>query len=476
MDNETIKVKAKENIKHNYFKTVIVTFIVYCVLNGGIIYSTKNILDISVYDTNTKEIIKDIDIDEALEKSDKVIEYENNLSNKYKYGIMSYLVNETINTRSLTFTIINAINNIIFNSKLTIGILIIISSLVLIIFRVLFIDILDIGLKRYYLNKKNKIEDILYPYKSKKIFHLSYILFLKNIYLIYYLLTIVKFIPKYYEYKLIPYILAENPHLSKDEVFKLANNLSDNNKLNMFKLDLSLIGFYMLKIITFNLSSIFYFNIYKESIYKEIYLTLKKEKNIDIKYLVIKKDKINYHKEYSLSSYILLFFTFSILGFIWEVLYKFIKHGVLVNRGVMHLFWLPIYGFGGLLILILLKRFKDKPSKVFMYATILCGVIEYLTSFVLEKVWHLRYWDYHGFFLNINGRVCLEGLLFFGLAGYGFTYLLAPLFDNLFNKLNKKIKYSLCLILILLFSGDLIYTIYEPNQGSGISKEVIVDE
>ena len=110
---------------------------------------------------------------------------------------------------------------------------------------------------------------------------------------------------------------------------------------------------------------------------------------------------------------------------------------------------------------------------MFLSAFILCGIVEYGTAWYLETFKHLRYWDYSGYFVNIKGRICLEGLIVFGLGGCGFTYLLAPLFDNLYRKINPKIVNILCIVLVLLFMGDCAYTHIHPHTGQGISQEYV---
>ena len=84
----------------------------------------------------------------------------------------------------------------------------------------------------------------------------------------------------------------------------------------------------------------------------------------------------------------------------------------------------------------------------------------------------MKWWDYSGYFLNLDGRICLEGLLVFGLGGCIFTYIIAPLLDDLFNKINQKVKIIIIMILILLFSLDSIYSHYHPNTGKGITKNI----
>mgnify|MGYP002626561371 CR=1 FL=1 len=119
------------------------------------------------------------------------------------------------------------------------------------------------------------------------------------------------------------------------------------------------------------------------------------------------------------------------VGWIWEVLLHLITHGTFVNRGTMFGPWLPIYGYGGVALLILLKDIRKRQDIYFILSMIIAGVIEFTTSWYLEVFNHLRWWDYRGYFLNINGRICFEGLLVFGLGSLAITYFFAPLLNNL---------------------------------------------
>mgnify|MGYP000694838553 FL=1 len=121
-----------------------------------------------------------------------------------------------------------------------------------------------------------------------------------------------------------------------------------------------------------------------------------------------------------------MFFIFSCIGWLWEVSLHLITDGVFVNRGAMHGPWLPIYGSGGILILTLLKKFRDKPYLCFILIFVLCGFLEYTTSYVMEMNTGLKWWDYSGYFLNLDGRICAEGLCVFGIGGMAFIYVLAP--------------------------------------------------
>ena len=177
----------------------------------------------------------------------------------------------------------------------------------------------------------------------------------------------------------------------------------------------------------------------------------------------------DYKRNYSLQNLILFFFIFSFIGYSYEVMIHIVKDGVFVNRGSLYGPWLPIYGFGGVLILVVLKKFRDKPFKLFLSAFVLCGIVEYIGAWLLETFKHIKYWDYSGYFFNIQGRVCLEGLIVFGLGGCVFTYLLGPMLDNLCNKINPKIKNYICIILLAIILGDYGYSTVHPNVGAGIT-------
>ncbi|MGI6012149.1 MAG: DUF975 family protein [Ruminococcus sp.] len=179
---------------------------------------------------------------------------------------------------------------------------------------------------------------------------------------------------------------------------------------------------------------------------------------------------IHYLRHYSIWSLILLFFIFSFVGWAWEVSLHLITDGIFVNRGVLHGPWLPIYGSGGILILTLLHRARRHPALEFSLIVILCGVVEYTTSYFLEILHNgKKWWDYSGYFLNLNGRICAEGLFVFGVGGMAFVYLAAPVLDNLIRKIKGKILIPLCLILLLLFAGDAVYSTRFPNTGKGIT-------
>lgn len=181
----------------------------------------------------------------------------------------------------------------------------------------------------------------------------------------------------------------------------------------------------------------------------------------------------NVKKQYSPASLILLFFVFSAAGWGWEVMYHLVEDHMFVNRGFLQGPWLPIYGTGGVLILMVLKKYFDRPILLFFMIMGVCGVVEYATGWMLEAVFHEKWWDYSEYVLQIQGRVCLIGLLIFGLGGLVFVYGIAPWMDRKINHMKCHMQKLLCGILIVLFAVDIVYSTWHPNQGAGITHPVM---
>ena len=159
-------------------------------------------------------------------------------------------------------------------------------------------------------------------------------------------------------------------------------------------------------------------------------------------------EKLHYMRHYTVSSLVLMFFLFSFVGWLWEVNLHLLSDGVFVNRGILQGPWLPIYGSG---------------------CVMLCGFVEYFTSYFMEAMYQTRWWDYSGYFLNLNGRICAEGLFVFGVGGFAVVYLAAPAIDNCLRRLKPKLCVTLCVVLLALFVCDGLYSAAHPNQGKGIS-------
>lgn len=117
--------------------------------------------------------------------------------------------------------------------------------------------------------------------------------------------------------------------------------------------------------------------------------------------------------------------------------------------------WCPIYGFGAVFISLLLSRHAEDPLAVFGLAILICGILEYSTSYMMEKIFHARWWDYSTKKFNLNGRVCADTLLPFGLLGLLLVYAITPVMFSCFDLLSETMIQIICLSLSLLFLVDI---------------------
>ena len=179
--------------------------------------------------------------------------------------------------------------------------------------------------------------------------------------------------------------------------------------------------------------------------------------------------QINFLRCYTIWSLFSMFLLFAFIGWVWEVLVFLVETGEFVNRGTLYGPWVPIYGAGGTLIIVILASLRKRRLTMFFAIIVLCGVMEYGTSWLLEKLYDQRWWDYSGYFLNLDGRICAEGLLAFGLLGMMGIYILAPALDTLFMKINARLLSSVTIALMIVFFCDVVYSQIHPHTGKGIT-------
>ena len=178
-------------------------------------------------------------------------------------------------------------------------------------------------------------------------------------------------------------------------------------------------------------------------------------------------EQFSFVRNYTVWSLVRLFIFFCFVGWSWEVALHFMQTGQFANRGTLHGPWLPIYGTGGIIVLVLCSRFRKNPVAEFFSAILLCGVLEYVSAWSLEMKYNQRWWSYDGYFLNLHGRICAEGLLVFGVGCCVVVYLAAPAFDSMISKIRQKALIALCLVLGAFYSVDLIYSQSHPNMAEG---------
>jgi uncharacterized membrane protein len=157
----------------------------------------------------------------------------------------------------------------------------------------------------------------------------------------------------------------------------------------------------------------------------------------------------------------LIFISCSFIGWVSEVLYVgiFSEHKF-VNRGFLHGPVCPIYGFGGLIILFGLTPWKNTWIPLFFASMILTSTLEYATSWLLETLFHTKWWDYSKNFCNINGRVCLLNSLLFGIMGILGEHFLRPFLFGLFTMIDDRAAFWIATGLLAVFAADILATVH----------------
>lgn len=165
--------------------------------------------------------------------------------------------------------------------------------------------------------------------------------------------------------------------------------------------------------------------------------------------------------------YFLLFLAYSFLGWLMEVIGKLITLKKFINRGFLIGPYCPIYGTGAILITFLLKKYTEDPVALFIMAIVVCGTLEYLTSYFMEKIFHARWWDYSQRKFNINGRVCLNTIIPFGLLGMFIMYVSNPF---LIEKLEALPEMALNILFWILLVVYIIDNVVSTNIISYVGK------
>ena len=161
-----------------------------------------------------------------------------------------------------------------------------------------------------------------------------------------------------------------------------------------------------------------------------------------------------------ISLYFMMFIFYSLLGWSIEVIRGIIKNKQFVNRGFLLGPICPIYGFGALLMIFLLTRYKSEVLILFIMTIVIFTILEYFTSYLMEKIFKARWWDYSNRKFNINGRVCLENMIPFGVLGVFAMYILNPFLIKIFLLVDTKVLVFISIIIVIIFLLDNIISFY----------------
>lgn len=524
---ERFKSAARKSLRNNFITMVFITFVVAFVTSEG----QNSVALIRHYDSTVKqaanvvnyarkitdaEVLQQL-IKDLFQREDEAVENAALLDELM--DMASSFVIETLDSiipeNTTMLGIYSASREMYVDGEFVSGMGILTSRIFTLLFGILAGNLLIVGKRRYFWDagagKKVKypVFTLFHVFRKGHYANCVRIMLLKDIYQILWTFTIVGGFIKCYEYRAIPYLLADNPELKAKEAFRLSKEMMRGYKKKAFLLDLSYLPWNIVGVLTLGFAGVFFVNPYYYAVQAEAFHCIcgtYKEKMpgpalscegasalrpveaereaaaaMELEEagfewhlpsagkLKSVMEKYDPFRRYDVPTLIMLFFSFCVIGWVWEVILHIIQTGDFVKRGVLDGPWLPIYGFGGVLVLILLRRMLKKPIWTFFTMLLLFGVMEYFTSFMLELIYGIRWWDYTGYFMNINGRICLEGVLIFAFAGCVVVYFIAPMMGSAFDKIKRKTKTIFGIVLIILFVADILTSISEPNVGKGIT-------
>ncbi len=171
----------------------------------------------------------------------------------------------------------------------------------------------------------------------------------------------------------------------------------------------------------------------------------------------------------------LMFITYSFFGWCMECIYMKIEDKILTNRGFFIGPYCPLYGFGAVLMSLFLQKFENNIVGLFFLAVVICTILEYLTGYVLEKIFDARWWDYSDEPFNINGRVCLKTMFYFGILGVLMIKFLNPIILKFYDNFSASTFNIIFYVIAIIFFSDVVVSIYIliriKKEGKLIKKE-----
>ena len=153
------------------------------------------------------------------------------------------------------------------------------------------------------------------------------------------------------------------------------------------------------------------------------------------------------------------FIVYAFLGWVCEDIYCGIGKRKFINRGFLYGPYCPIYGFGALLVIYPLLMVSKHPIVVFIFGMVLTSILEYITSFVMEKLFATRWWDYSTYPFNINGRICLQNSLLFGLMALVVVYGLHPIVSRFVERIPLGFLVIFLIMFTIFFVIDIVNTV-----------------
>ena len=153
------------------------------------------------------------------------------------------------------------------------------------------------------------------------------------------------------------------------------------------------------------------------------------------------------------------FFLYCFFGWVYETCLVSVKKRTFVNRGFLNGPIIPIYGFGATIVYMMLYQIKENAFFVFVCGAFIATILEYVTSYVMEKLFHAKWWDYTHYKYNIKGRICLLASFLWGLLSIFMTEVLQPKMNHLIDKIPRNVGETAGIVILSLFIIDITITV-----------------
>lgn len=153
------------------------------------------------------------------------------------------------------------------------------------------------------------------------------------------------------------------------------------------------------------------------------------------------------------------FIVYAFLGWILEVVYHLFTNRKFINRGFLFGPVCPIYGFGAVILIVLLEHLGDSSIAIFVGGAFFASVLEYITGYLLEKLFHQKWWDYSQMRYNLNGYISLGFSIIWGFVSLFLVKILHPFVLSILNKIPSNIMNILVPSLFIVIALDTFYTV-----------------
>ena len=163
---------------------------------------------------------------------------------------------------------------------------------------------------------------------------------------------------------------------------------------------------------------------------------------------------------YSFGQMIWIVLVYSFLGWCCEVAFAAVRRGIFVNRGFLNGPVCPIYGFGVLIVLLVLEPVKDNLALLFFGSMVLTSALEFFIGFIMEQFFHDKWWDYSENPFNIKGYICLEFSLVWGAACVLVVDVIHPMIFKLICAIPEKLSLWLMVFFTAVLISDAVITLW----------------